>query len=363
VKQDVENLFPGYFAMVMATGIVSIAAYFLGPRWVAWLLLGLNLVAYVVLWTLTGLRVAWCFPRVVADLTDHSRGPGFFTVVAGTSVLGRQFEFLTGSPGFPIALWFLALLLWAGLLYGFLMAVTVRTNKPLLAGGVHGGWLLMVVATQSLSVLGVLVAHHFDRSKEFVLFFTLATFLLGCALYIVIISLIFYRLTFMPLVAAELTPPYWINMGALAITTLAGATLIAHANEWSLLQELVTFLKGLTLIAWVTATWWIPLLLCLGVWRHVQQRIPLRYDPQYWSLVFPLGMYTVCTHQLSATPGLEFLSPIAHYFVYGAYAAWTAVFLGLAHRLIGRLVSRPRPPGVFDPEGNPVAMGAGGSPR
>lgn len=346
LSHEVENFFPGYFALVMATGIVSIAAYFLGPRWVAWLLFGINLVAYLVLWTLTGLRVARFFPRVAADLTDHGRGPGFFTLVAGTGVLGRQFELLVGSSGFPLALWFLATLLWVGLIYGFLTAVTVRANKPLLASGLHGGWLLMVVATQSLSVLGVVVADRFGALKELVLFFTLATYLLGCVLYIVIISLIFYRFTFVPLVANALTPPYWINMGALAITTLAGATLILRAHEWSVLQELVPFLKGLTLVSWVTATWWIPLLLSLGAWRHLKQRVALRYDPQYWSLVFPLGMYTVCTYRLAAIPGLEFLSPISGYFVYVAYAAWAVVFLGLLHRLFGKLSGQPAPRAV-----------------
>ncbi len=39
------NLFPGYFALVMATGIISIAAYLLGMRSLAWALLGINVVA------------------------------------------------------------------------------------------------------------------------------------------------------------------------------------------------------------------------------------------------------------------------------------------------------------------------------
>ncbi len=68
------------------------------------------------------------FPDMMADLTDHIRGPGFFTMVAGTSVLGRQLEILTGASGVPLALWFLAVLLWFVLSYGFLTGVTVRAS-------------------------------------------------------------------------------------------------------------------------------------------------------------------------------------------------------------------------------------------
>ena len=83
------GLFPGYFALVMATGIVSIAAYLLALTAVAWVLLFVNVAAYIVLWLLLVTRLVRFFPRVRADLTDHARGPGFFTVVAGTCVLGN----------------------------------------------------------------------------------------------------------------------------------------------------------------------------------------------------------------------------------------------------------------------------------
>jgi hypothetical protein len=67
-------------------------------------------------------------------------------------------------------------------------------------------------------------------------------------------------------------------------------------------------------------------------------------------------MYTVCTYQLSATPGLDFLSPICRYFVYVAYLAWAVVFLGLVHRLVGRLAGRAAAPRVFDTEAHIVAI-------
>ncbi len=340
-RHAVADLSPGAFGLVMATGIVSIAAHFAGLAPVAWALFAVTLAAYAVLCVLTALRVVRHPARVLGDLTDHQRGVGFFTIVAATSVLGRQFEFLTGATAIPVALWFLALALWVALLYAFLTAVIVREPKPDLGAGLNGAWLMLVVATQSISILGALVADHFTGSRPLVLFFMLATYLLGGMLYVLLIPLLFHRLAFFPLAPAALTPPYWINMGALAITTLAGATLIHKAPESPLLHTLTPFLIGLTLLFWVTGTWWIPLLAVLGVWRHAVRRVPIAYDVQYWSLVFPLGMYAAATFQLAEVTGLEFLAVIPRAFVWIALAAWSLAFVGLLRRLVARGMVAP----------------------
>lgn len=323
-----ETLFPGYFALVMATGAFSIAARLLGAALLPEALLVFNLAAFTALWALTLTRLVRFPDRMLADLMDHARGPGFFTLVAGTCVLGTQVAVVGGMPDLGRAFWSIGIVLWVVVMYAFFTAVTIRTEKPDLENGINGAWLIAAVATQSVAVLGATLAPGF-AARDIVLFFCFCMYLLGCMLYLSIITLIFYRLTFVRLTSSALSPPYWINMGAVAITTLAGATLVLHADESRLLAELTPFLKGFTLFFWTAATWWIPLLLVLTVWRHVIRHHPLRYDPQFWGMAFPLAMYTTGTLQLSRALDLPFLAVIPRYFIYVAAAAWCAILAGM----------------------------------
>src|SRR5690606_24021012 len=117
--------------------------------------------------------------------------------------------------------WWIAVGTWCVVMYGFFTATIVREQKPALESGINGAWLIAAVATQAVATLGALLAGDGLEPHEPILFVSLCMYLLGAMLYLTIITLIFYRFTFLALPMERLTPPYWINMGAVAITTLA----------------------------------------------------------------------------------------------------------------------------------------------
>jgi tellurite resistance protein TehA-like permease len=319
---------------------VSLACLVVGWELVARAALWLNTGFFVVLWVLLAARVARHRRRVVADLLDHGRSVGFFTMVAATSVLGSQFVLIGGYTEVALALWVAAIALWALLTYAIFTIITVKADKPALADGINGGWLVAVVAAQSVCVLGAQLAPHFPDQAERMLTFCLAMWLGGGMLYLWIIGMIFYRYTFFALEPSDLAPPYWINMGAAAISGLAGTMLIAAAPHSPVLAQVLPFVRGLTLMWWATATWWIPMLLILGIWRHVVRRFPLRYDPLYWGAVFPIGMYTVVTARLSVAVDAPYLFSITRAFVYVAVAAWSLAAVGMIVHVAGNILRR-----------------------
>lgn len=325
----IEDLPPAYFAMVMATGIVSIAADFVGFHLISVVLLWLNVAFYVCLWMFTITRIICHSDRFIRDFQDFNRGVGYLTTVAGTCIVGSQFVILEKSYQLGVILFCLGLVIWILAIYSVFSSFVIKSDKPLIQEGINGAWLLATVSTQSLSILGGRLANQFLDYQGIILFLSICMFLLGCALYIVIITLIFYRLIFKEFRPEDLSPTYWINMGAVAISTLSGAILAEVCQNNVVFDKFVPFVSGLTLMCWAIATWWIPILFVLMIWRHIVRGVKLSYSPEYWSMVFPLGMYTACTAKLSETIPLSFLALIPHFFIYIALTAWSLTFIGL----------------------------------
>lgn len=334
MKLRLALMHPSYFALSMATGIVAIAGHLLGLRELSIGLAWINIFVFPILWFLFIARIIMFPKNVIADFSSHERAPGFFTVVVSTSVLGTQIELFYKWQELAEILWWANLILWILFTYSIFTALTVRNEKPSLGEGINGGWMIAVVATQSVCVLGCSLGATMLGDRDITLFVLMSFWLLGVMLYLWTSVLIFYRYMFFPLSPRDLMPPYWINMGAAAITTLAGALIAQAVTTSALLAQFHSFILGLTILFWATATWWIPLLLILGIWKHYNRRIPIAYDPLYWGLVFPFGMYARCTFQLAKAFDTTSLMWVAKVAVVAAASAWLITFLGLSSRLL-----------------------------
>ncbi|TAN13991.1 MAG: C4-dicarboxylate ABC transporter [Burkholderiaceae bacterium] len=329
LRTSIKDMSPGYFSMVMATGIVSLAAYLLGVPVLPHALFALNWVLFVIICLLAIARVIWYPWRTLGDLVDHLRAPGFFTFVAACSILASQSLLIGKSLPVAAALGTIGGLAWIVLTYTIFTVLTVKSNKPSLDHGINGGWLLAVVATQSMAVIGAQIAGEVPQPARMELnYFALSMWLFGGMLYIWMMSLIFYRYTFFEFSPADLSPPYWINMGAMAISTLAGALLIVNAPHAPFLESTLPFLKGFTVFYWATGTWWIPMLFVLAIWRHGIRRFPFTYDPMYWGAVFPIGMYAASTLRMKQAMGLDFLGLLPQLMFGIGLVTWVVLFIG-----------------------------------
>ncbi|WP_116997073.1 tellurite resistance/C4-dicarboxylate transporter family protein [Desertimonas flava] len=331
----IATLFPGYFALVMSTGIVAVAASQQDIDWLAEILYVIAVGAFMALVVLHVLRLARHWDRFVADLTDHAKGFSFLTAVAATNVVAAASIVVHQWWGLAWGLWWASLGLWAGLLYPTLIAVVIGRSKPGLETGINGTWFLLTVSTESIAVVaGLLLARS---GSDVLAFVALAAFVLGGVLYVIVMTMVFLRWTFQPLDPAEADPPAWIAAGAVAITTLAGSNLLLAAQQGvERLDRLSAVLEAGAVTAWVTSTFWFPLMIAIGVWRHIVRRVPLRYHPSFWAMVFPLGMYGAATFRMLAAVDLTDLDWLPKLVLAVALLAWAVTFTGMLRHLLGR---------------------------
>ena len=145
----------------MATGIVALAAHFEGIAFLPLALTYFNIAICATLCIMNAVRLAISRDRVLCDLSDFERGPGFFTIVAGLAIVGTELVTILHLPGVAFALWIAALALWFCLNYAIFVEATLNEHKPKVEQGINGGWLISVVAAQSVAGLAAQLSGTF----------------------------------------------------------------------------------------------------------------------------------------------------------------------------------------------------------
>jgi tellurite resistance protein TehA-like permease len=311
----------------MATGIISNALFLEHQSALSVVLFALNIVAYALLWLLTAVRLLIARQAFWADITSPKLVFAFFTMVAATDVLGVGMN-LRGWSDAATAMWVFALILWVGLIY-FSFGVLTFLNTAHGANVVHGGWLIAIVGTESLVILGASIAPNLGAHQQSVLVLVHMFWGIGLALYGIFVTLFAYRIFFFDIEPDDVSPLIWVVMGAAAISTNAGSVLILTDTGIAFLESMRPFIDGVTLIMWAWATWWIPLLMLFGFWKHGVRRAPITYTPMLWSLVFPLGMYALASLRLSLAADFAPLRLISGAMVWVALGAWSLTAIGL----------------------------------
>lgn len=349
VAEAVQTLTPGYFALTMASGIISVGLELEGFHALSAALLVICAVSYAVILVLSLVRLVRFREDMRRDFMDPARAFGFFTFIAGTNVLGVRLGMM-GWPGATALLLVVAVLAWVVL--GYVVpwtAVLGRDERPVVKDA-NGTWFIWCVASQSVAVAAASVEPLAGPGWRAALaLVAVVAWSVGLILYAAVGIFVSLRLMTYPIRPEDLHPQYFVAMGAMAISVLAGARIVEMAGA-PMVDATLGLVAGSSVVFWAFASWLIPVLLAAGWWRHMTHRVPLTFEPGLWSVVFPLGMYAVAGIYLGRADRLPIVSFVGRAELWVAVAAFVATFAGMLWHLWATLVR----PGM-----RPCALGPG----
>lgn len=329
------HLSPGYFALVMGTGILSIGAGQRNWHTVAELLLIVTALEYAVLVLLNLWRIGM-YPRlVVVDLRDPRVSFQFFTFVAGTNVLAAA---LAARGNLTATTILVCVALVAMIVLGYVIPWLVFLSRPprSVLPDVGGTWFLWSVASHSLTIGAAVLEHHIAAARDVLALVAVTSWSIGTVLYVATAVLVLMRLVLLPVKPEDIDPPYWILMGLSALVVVAG-THVVGMTDTPLVDDVRGLITGLLVLFWCIAAWLIPVLVALGVWRHAVKHVPLRYSPALWSIVFPLGMFAASGMALGGPERIPLVAWIGRESLWVALTVWAVVYLAMAWSGVRRL--------------------------
>ncbi len=327
-------LYPGYFSLTMATGILSVGLSMWAMQSWAEMFYFITLFSWVVLVVLYTWRLLLFPKQVLENLLNPKTTFIFFTFVAATNICGLLL-FQHGLSLLAISCWVLAFLVWSLLMY-FSFSALSFANPNRNVNVVHGGWLILIVGTQSLVLLGSKIASELGDFAGYMMVEIHMLWALGLMFYAIFVTLFCYRIFFKEMQLDDYSPLMWVIMGAAAISANAGTHLLLTDPIFPTLIDLHAVIKMMSIMLWTWATWWIPLLVVFGIWKHGYKKVKLSYDPMQWSIVFPLGMFTVATHNLALSAEFTPLSYFSLGMLWVSVLAWIWVMSGLVKQLFSR---------------------------
>ena len=193
--------------------------------------------------------------------------------MAATSIVGLLLH-QRGWVQAAMACWVMAFAAWCLLLYLAFSVLTFLTHEHNV-NIVHGGWLIAIVGTQSLVLLGVRIAPDLAGWAQAMMVEVHMLWGLGLCFYGIFVTLFCYRIFFLTLKPHDISPLLWVVMGASAICANAGTSLLLEDPRLPFLASQRPFIEGVTMMCWAWATWWLPMLFIFGVWKHGANRLPL----------------------------------------------------------------------------------------
>jgi C4-dicarboxylate transporter/malic acid transport protein len=341
-RQVFEMLTPNWFASVMGTGIIAVAAARLPEQFP-----GLHTAA-IGIWDLAGLMfVVLTFGTIAhwvlypANARRHHRDPvmshfygavpmAMLTVGAATLLVGADVVGQRAAIDLDWVLWF------AGTITGLVTAAAVPyltfTRLPVAPDGAFGGWLMPIVPPMVSASTGALLLPYAPagQARLDLLLCCYAMFGLSLLASMIVITLVWYRLAVHKAGEARMVPTLWIVLGPLGQSVTAANLLGANAHlampaaEANILKA-VGVVYGMPVFGF--ALLWAAIATTITV-RTAREHLP--FSLTWWSLTFPVGTCVTGATGLALATGSTMLRVAAAVLFAGLVVAWLVVGLRTA---------------------------------
>ena len=358
--QILGNLGPNWFASVMGTGIVAIAATTLPVQvrgqhvfaLVMWALAAILLVVLVV-----AVLAHWVRHPTVAR--SHAHNPqmahfygaapmAFLTVGAGALLIGHTLIGERAAVVLDASLWTVGTV--GGLFTAMTIPYLMFTQYKVEADAAFGGWLMPVVPPMVSAATGALLIPHMPpgTGRTTMLYGCYAMFGLSLFASFIIITMVWSRLAHFGTSGTARVPTLWIVLGPLGQSITAVGVLGTNAHlavSPQLASGMGIFAILFGVPVWGFSVLWIGLATALTV-RTARQGMPFALT--WWSLTFPVGTFVTGTTQLAIhteLPAFRYAAAIAYI---GLLATWCLVAVRTARgSLRGNLFLPPPTTGAI----------------
>ncbi|RPA59993.1 TDT family transporter [Gordonia oryzae] len=363
VRTHFAHVPPNWFATVMGTGILAVAAHGLGSgaaltvlSVVFWLLACL-----VYIGVIAATVMHWRRHRDAARA--HLRHPmiahfygavpmatltvGTSTLVAGVHVIGSTAALAVDIVCFTL-----------GTLGGVATALLIparhllgRAGDPAVPDGPKqnrpepfGGWLMSVVPPMVSASAAAVLAEAFDEpgARRALLVIGLAAFVFSLVLAVPIVVSVVGSLVTRGPGPTGLAPTWWIVLGPLgqSVTAACLLTHVATGVTGAVTAGVLGALAyGYALTVWAAAVIWIVVATLITVWS-VRRGLP--FGLTWWSFTFPLGTFVTGSSAVAATTGHTEFAVVAGIGFAALLLAWGIVAAGTVAGIVdGSLLIAP----------------------
>ncbi|MCF6157941.1 MAG: hypothetical protein E3K32_05075 [wastewater metagenome] len=287
-----------WFTAAMATIMIASVSQFYGFGTVVPYFFIASLAIFFSVIVFKTARVIVFYKDSLNELLNPEKNLYSFTIVGTINLTGvclsRVFHLYTAA----LIFWYVAIGFWViiSLTLFSILFLHQKSEERKIEDILHGGWFFAIIGAQSTAFLGIIVAEHEAQHMVGIQLFSFALWSIGASLYIIFITLTILRMVFYQFGSSAILSPYWMNIGAAALTALTGTALYQHiSGTGGPLADLLPFLKGISLLFWSLGLWWLPFLIILAIRKQIQSSEGLTFTVGYWEVAFALGLYTNST--------------------------------------------------------------------